>query len=153
MAVASPLVRGWIMVMYELGNLCHISLSHGSHTVLYADDLVLCKVIGSNSFSAYGSMQEDIDRIAERTNVNLLNFNRSKCKAMLISRRQHQHQPHLFYLQGDIIEQVCSYKYLGVMVTSNLKWDEHIDKLSLKAKDFLVTFIGYCTEMFNHRTC
>ena len=82
-------------------------------------------------------MQEDIDRIAEWTNVNLLNFNRSKCKAMLISRRQHQHQPHLFYLQGDIIEQVCSYKYLGVMVTSNLKWDEHIDKVSLKAKRLL----------------
>ena len=56
---------------------------------------------------------------------------------MLISRRQHQHQPHLFYLQGDIIEQVCSYKYLGVMVTSNLKWDEHIDKVSLKAKRLL----------------
>ena len=77
---------------------------------IHADDLVLYKVIGSNSCSAYGSDQEDIDRIAEWTNVNLLNFNRSKCKAMLISRRQHQHQPHLCYLEGDIIEQVCSYK-------------------------------------------
>ena len=76
-------------------------------SVLYADDLVLYKVVGSNSCSAYGSMLEDIDRIVEWTNVNLLNFNRSKCKAMLISRRQHQHQPHPFYLQGDIIEQVC----------------------------------------------
>ena len=42
----------------------------------YADDLVLYKVIGSDSCSAHGSMQEDIDRIAEWTNVNLLNFNR-----------------------------------------------------------------------------
>ena len=130
-------VLGPLLFLVYINDLCHISLSHGSHTVLYADDLVLYKVIGSNSCSAYGSMQEDIDRIAEWTNVNLLNFNRSKCKAMLISRRQHQHQPHLFYLQGDNIEQVCSYKYLGVMVTSNLKWDEHIDKVSLKTKRLL----------------
>ena len=130
-------VLGPLLFLVYIIDLCHISLSHGSQTVLYADDLVLYKVLGSNSCSAYGSMQEDIDRIAEWTNVNLLNFNRSKCKAMLISRRQHQHQPHLFYLQGDIIEQVCSYKYLGVMVTSNLKWDEHIDKVSLKAKRLL----------------
>ena len=54
---------------------------------------------------------------------------------MLIPHRQHQLHP--FYLQGDIIEQVCRYKYLVVMVTSNLKWDEHIDSVSLKGKILL----------------
>ena len=49
-------VLGPLLFLVYINDLCHISLSHGSHTVLYADDLVLYKVIGSNSCSAYGSI-------------------------------------------------------------------------------------------------
>ena len=53
-------VLGPLLFLVYINDLCNIILSYGSHTVLYADDLVLYKVIGSNSCFAYGSMQEDI---------------------------------------------------------------------------------------------
>ena len=63
---------------------------------------------------------------------------------MLLSRRHHVHHLKPLFLYGDSIEQVNNYKYLGVMITSTLKWDEHIDRISLKAKRLL----GYLYRVF-----
>ena len=61
---------------------------------------------------------------------------------MLLSRRHQQLDP--LFLQDSKIEQVSSYKYLGVMITSNLKWDNHINIVSLKARRLL----GYLYRVF-----
>ena len=37
-------------------------------------------------------------------------------------------------LLGEPIERVTSYKYLGVILTDNLSWSMHIDRISSKAR-------------------
>ena len=44
--------------------------------------------------------------------------------------------PNLF-LSNVLIEQVTSYKYLGVLVLSDLKWNEHIIKVSQRSSELL----------------
>ena len=63
-------VLGPLLFLVYINDLCNINLSCGSQTVLYADDLVLYKFVGSDF--ACGSLQEDIDKIVKWTNNNLL---------------------------------------------------------------------------------
>ena len=38
------------------------------------------------------------------------------------------------YIQGSQIEEVASHKYLGVLLSSNLRWKDHIDYIATKAR-------------------
>ena len=44
-------------------------------------------------------------------------------------------------LEGVKIDKVNSHKYLGVHLSSNLKWKEHIDEVALKARKKLSLMI------------
>ena len=56
-----------------------------------------------------------------------LQFNATKCRQMFISRkRTHSLTPPSLYVDGTALLQVSEYKYLGVVVTSDLSWQPHI---------------------------
>ena len=79
-SVLSPL-----LFLIYVNDLCNITLSHGSKVSMYADDLVLYNVIDTES--ALLSLQEDINNIVQWARSNLMTFNYSKCKIMLLSRK------------------------------------------------------------------
>ena len=64
---------------------------------------------------------------------NSLTLNTAKCKQMLITRTKTHHQ-HQLYLSDQPLEQVQNYKYLGVTITSNLSWSDHIQSVCLKSR-------------------
>ena len=65
-------------------------------------------------------------------------FNESKCKYMIISRKRSPITPANFLQLHDIpLQQVDCYKYLGLLLTSNLTWSTHINSICLKAKRIL----------------
>ena len=74
-------------------------------------------------------------KIAGWVKANLLNLNYAKCKAMIISRKGTT-LPTLF-LDGDEIEEVKSYRYLGLHITSDLKWDTHVAAICQKSRKLL----------------
>ena len=90
--------------------------SDGSKLTLYADDMLLYtdrwnhpRTIKSNS-------------ISEWVSANRLHLNVTKCKSMLISwRRTHLETPPLS-VKGHTLEQVQCFKYLGLLLTSDLSW-------------------------------
>ena len=63
-------------------------------------------------------LQAYVDHIADWVDVNLLTLNGDKCKVMLISRRRNTQQLQLC-LKGSPLEQVQSFKYLGVLIASD----------------------------------
>ena len=78
-------------------------------------------------------MQEDVTSIEQWMTDNSLTLNATKCKQMLITRSKTYHHPQL-YLSGQPLEQVQSYKYLGVIITSDLSWSVHIQSICLKSR-------------------
>ena len=64
-----------------------------------------------------------------------LMFNPHKCKYMVISRKKtNLLVPPLITLGSSAIERTHSYKYLGVSISSDLSWSEHIYNICTRAR-------------------
>ena len=104
-----------------VNDLCNITLSRRSKLTMYADDLVL--YIQSDRCR---STIEDINNIVESNHMNLKMQSHASVSKM----------PPVF-IEHDEIEQDSTYKYLGLIITPSLKWDEHIEQLCLREKRLL----------------
>ena len=97
--------------------------SVNSHNVLYADDLLLYKSIACAQ--DFVDMQLDVLAIEQWSENNHLTLNSAKCKAMVISRKKNPYSQPL-YLNGVVLDQVESFKYLGVNISHDLiTWSNH----------------------------
>lgn len=108
-------------------------LSTGSSITMYADDLLLHRVISSSD--DYELLQNDINTLAKWVDRNHLTLNAGKCKCMVISRPRRRSIP--FYplkLHMQTMERVSQYKYLGVLINEDLTWSSHINEISNKAR-------------------
>ena len=99
-------------------------LSDGSALNLYADDMLPYKPVRSPE--DFRHLQSDIDHISDWVSCNYLVLNPNKCKTMMISQRRHSVQPPQLILNGMPLEQVETFKYLGVLLSSELSWSAHI---------------------------
>ena len=69
---------------------------------------------------------------------NFMTFNESKCKVMHISRKRYPLSPCTsIMLNGSILETVTMYKYLGLLISSDLSWSNHIQSVCSKARKIL----------------
>ena len=107
--------------------------SQGSKMNLFADDIALYRVIKTPS--DYHYLQADVNAVGQCISQKYLKFNANKCKIMLISRKRvHTIQPPNLALNGEILEYVTSYKYLGITFTTDLSWDPHISNICAKTR-------------------
>lgn len=96
---------------------------------------VLLKMLAfADDLAVFGRTQQDL-----QNNVNILNselerrgllINSKKTKTMILSREHHKHE---IKLNGETLEQVDSYKYLGVIISSNCNLREEITQRISKA--------------------
>ena len=77
-------------------------------------------------------LQSDIVEVAKWVQDNSLTFNTSKCTSILITHKMKTMPP--LYLNGHVIVEVKNYKYVGVHLTLDLKWDTHYNYLPQKQK-------------------
>ena len=68
--------------------------------------------------------------------VVLLLFNADKCKCMIISNKRHVSYTSLA-LDNQPLQYVQHYKYLGITVSHNLSWTQHIHEICKKARRVL----------------
>ena len=92
---------------------------------LYADDMLLYRQIESPQ--DYQKLQDDIHSISEWVSANHLHLNVRKCKTMLISRKRTRLEAPPLLVNGHTLEQVECFKYLGLLLTSDLSWSPHIE--------------------------
>lgn len=96
--------------------------------ILFADDAVL-------TYSHYDKtvlrdkVQEDIDRIHEWLINNRLTLNADKTKYLLIKNNNNHIDDFTLKINNNDIERVEAFKYLGVIIRDNLKWNTHVDTL------------------------
>ena len=126
-------VLGSLLFLVYINCVSSLPLTTGSRLTIYADDIVLFKPIYYPEY--YGALQKDIDAITECIRVCHLTLNPAKCKYLIASRKRQSILPPGGLLLGNcMLEQVHSYGYLGVLVTSSLTWKEHIKQICTKAR-------------------
>ena len=125
-------VLGPLLFLIYIDGIANTNLSPGSEISLYADDMMLFKVIKSNA--DYADLQNDIDGLNNWVTANYLTFSSSKCKYMLLSRKKNPSHPPALKLGSSALDRVHSYRYLGVLLTSTLCWSEHINEICSRAK-------------------
>ena len=77
-------------------------------------------------------LQKDIDRLGIWARKWGMKFQPVKCNMMQLTKKHNKIQAS-YTLEGTLLENVESIKYLGVTITSNLKWNSHIRSVCSKA--------------------
>lgn len=105
--------------------------------ILYADDAVLV-LFDTCVNSLRNKVQSDLNTIASWLAFNKLTLNSDKTKYMLVKPFYSQIQTTNFHLTIDNaqMERVSTFKYLGLIIREDLKWDNHIDSICNKLAGF-----------------
>ncbi len=98
--------------------------------VKFVDDSTLVTIGRKNMKS--NNMQRATDRTAKWSKENKLGINATKTKEILISFGQNDSVT-LIERNGGFIERVNQSKLLGVIISSDLKWDAHVHYINSKA--------------------
>ena len=120
-AVLSPL----LFTIYT--NNCHPK-KQNVHLIKFADDTVVQGLI-SNDESSY---RQAIGWFTSWCNDHFLQLNVRKTKEMVIDFRKNQDPLDPIFINGEEVERVKTYKYLGVTIDNTLNWDCHTDLMIKK---------------------
>ena len=97
-----------------------------SNIRLFADDCI--EYHQDNSCK----LQNDISSLLRCAETWQMRFNSKKCHILSISRQRNSNKSSpVYYLGTDVLSTVSSHTYLGITVSSDLKWHEHISNICL----------------------
>jgi len=76
-------------------------------------------------------MQTFVDELVQQASQNGMNVNGKKTKEMMIGPIT-KNPPRQLTLRGETVDRVATFKLLGVHVSNDLKWAQHVDAISAK---------------------
>ena len=97
---------------------------------LFADDTIVYLTV--SAIDDCGKLQEDLKRLEKWEEEWQMEFHPAKCKVLRITRKKNK-ITFPYTLHGHILEEVSSAKYLGITITKDMTWNEHIEKTASKA--------------------
>jgi hypothetical protein len=95
---------------------------------LFADDTIVYLTVSSCD----NTLQEDLDKLAIWEVQWMMKFHSDKCQVLAITKKKTTIKKN-YNLHDHTLEHVPSAKYLGVTITSDLKWESHVTNISQKA--------------------
>ena len=108
-----------------------ISSDIESEIRLFADDCVCYREIKDEKDTM--KLQRDIDRLGSWARKWGMRFQPVKCNMMQLTRKRIKKVHASYTLEGTNLENVESIKYLGVTITSDLRWNTHVSNVCTKA--------------------
>ena len=120
-------ISAFLFIIYTNDMINH---SRTCKVIKYADDTVVIGLVNDNDESEY---RDTIDNVASWCSANFLDLNVSKTKEMIIDFRRNQNKKDPIHINDSEVDIVSSYKYLGVTIQDDLKWDTHVDMQLKKA--------------------
>ena len=108
-----------------------ISSDIESEIRLFADDCVCYREIKDEKDTM--KLQRDIDRLGSWARKWGMRFQPGKCNMMQLTRKRIKKIHASYTLEGTNLENVESIKYLGVTISSDLRWNTHVSNVCTKA--------------------
>lgn len=97
-----------------------------SQVRLFADDTALYLTIKSDEDSL--ALQNDLNALSVWESKWDMQFNPSKCQVVQVTGSKKPLKSE-YILHGQVLETVTCARYLGVDISSNIKWNSHIDRV------------------------
>ena len=132
----------------------------------YVDDMTIVQNHFNNERTI---IQDSLDVFGDWSQQNNMNINSSKCANMNVCFMKNVPQYEPLLIMGSALEVVDYVKILGIWISSNLKWDKHIDhiyrkanskiymlkllkKFNLSLPDLLTVYKGYIRPLTEYAT-
>ena len=141
-------VLGPLMFLIFINDLpCYIK----SRVRLFADDTVIYLTIKSESDC--WQLQDDFHSLEKWESDWRMEFNPSKCNVMRVTRRC---TPFKFQykLRGKGLDNVNTTKYLGISLSHDFRWNDHVNEITTKANktlNFLRRVLRTCSAKSKER--
>ena len=114
-------ILGPLFIVY-VNSLASLNLSPGTSIILYTDD-ILYRLISLSSDNS--TLQHDVDLVSSWIESSGLAINPTKSTLLIISRMRVEPRLSL-QINSTTIPIAETVKYLGVTISSDLKWNAHI---------------------------
>ena len=101
-----------------------------SQVRLFANDTIAYLTITNKDDCQ--NLQEDLKRLEVWEKEWLMEFHAAKCHVLRISRKKNT-ATFPYSLHGQVLTEVKSAKYLGVTISNDMTWNNHIDSTAAKA--------------------
>jgi hypothetical protein len=98
--------------------------------IKYADDTIIVGLVDNNDETDY---RNAINYVKGWCLENYLELNITKTKELVFDFRRNQNPKHPVNIDGRDVDFENKYKYLGLILQDNLKWDSHIEYITKKA--------------------
>ena len=99
---------------------------------LFADDTCLFITV-DNRDATTAQVNVDLDAIEKWSDEWLVTFSAPKTKSMIISNKMDRNNHHQVSMHNSVLEDVSHHKHLGLVLSNNLCWTNHIDVVYVKA--------------------
>ena len=106
-----------------------VSSIRKDHLFKYAYDKALLGLITENNHQIY---ETEVQNLVSWCDSNCLQLNTKKTKEMVIDFRKLQHDPPTLFINGEVVERVDSYSYLGVEISNQLYWSLNTKRIQMK---------------------
>ena len=120
--------------LYSLFTSDCVANDNSTSIVKFADDTTICGFISDNDETHYRLQIGNTVTWCEENNL-LLNV--SKTKELIIDFRKFKNSKENLVINGQAVDQVTSFKFLGTHIADNLKWQENINDICKKARQRL----------------
>ena len=114
--------------------------AHTSEIRLFADDTILY-ILADNPIASAAALNNDLKRISKWAEKWLVKFSAPKTKSMLITKKRLPAVAPPLVMNGSVLEEVDTFKHLGVTLSKDLFWNKHIENLATTA--------GKCLDILN----
>ena len=122
-------VLGPLMFLLYINDIGH-KTSTGTHLRLFADDSLLYREIRSIQDGTI--LQEDLQTLVEWSDTWQMKFHPLKCYHLRITKKKTPLDIQ-YEMLGHNLERVEHYPYLGVEISRDLSWTNHVKKVTSKA--------------------
>ena len=106
-----------------------------SEICLFDDDCVCYRIIKGKRDCDI--LQNDINNLAQWANKWEMRFQPAKCNIVQLTRNRIRKIDGAYQLNQTALKKVSTIKYLGVNISSDLKWNDHVQKTCAKANNIL----------------